>query len=87
VLGAVRGLEALTRISRTVGPLQPATWDRLRWSATAQRPVADPRSAWIRRLAMAALVSGNEATTSIIERALADRDSEVRRLGARGGRR
>lgn len=82
ILGAVRGFESLTRISGKVGTLQPATWDRLRWSATAQRPVADPRSAWIRRLAMAALVSGNEATTSIIERALADRDSEVRRLGA-----
>jgi cyclophilin family peptidyl-prolyl cis-trans isomerase/HEAT repeat protein len=82
ILGAVRGFESLTRISGKVGVLQPATWDRLRWSATAQRPVADPRSAWIRRLAMAALVSGNEATTSIIERALADRDSEVRRLGA-----
>ena len=82
VIGAVRGLESLTRISRKVGPLQTRTWDRLRWSATAQRPAADPRSAWIRRLAMAALVTGNEATTSIIDRALADRDSEVRRLGA-----
>ena len=82
VIGAVRGLESLTRISRKVGPLQTRTWDRLRWSATAQRPPADPRSAWIRRLAMAALVTGNEATTSIIDRALADRDSEVRRLGA-----
>ncbi len=81
IVGAVRGLEAMTRISRTVAPLQPRTWDRLRWSATAQRTPADPRSSWIRRAAMAALVSGNEATLSIIERALADRDSEVRRLG------
>jgi cyclophilin family peptidyl-prolyl cis-trans isomerase/HEAT repeat protein len=80
--GAVRGLEALARVSRKVAPLQTRTWDRLRWSATAQRPAADPRSAWIRRLAMAALVTGNEATLSIIERALADRDTEVRRLGA-----
>lgn len=82
IAGAVRGLEALARISRKVGVLQPRTWDRLRWSATAQRPPADPRSAWIRRLAMAALVTGNEATPSVIERALGDRDSEVRRLGA-----
>jgi cyclophilin family peptidyl-prolyl cis-trans isomerase/HEAT repeat protein len=82
VAGAVRGLEALTRVSRKVAPLQTRTWDRLRWSATAQRPAADPRSAWIRRLAMAALVTGNEATPSIIERALGDRDIEVRRLGA-----
>jgi len=80
--GAVRGLESLTRISRTVATVTPRTWDLLRWSATAQRPPADPRSAWIRRLAMAALVTGAEATPSIIERALADRDAEVRRLGA-----
>ena len=38
VSGAVRGLEALARVSRKVAPLQPQTWDRLRWSATAQRP-------------------------------------------------
>ena len=82
IAGAVRGLEALVRVSRQVAPLQARTWDRLRWSATAQRPQADPRSAWIRRLAMAALVSGNEATPSVIERALGDRDPEVRRLGA-----
>ncbi|MDH4065476.1 MAG: peptidylprolyl isomerase [Acidobacteriota bacterium] len=82
VMGAVRGLEALTRVSGKAGSLQTRTWDRLRWSATAQRPVADPRSLWIRRLAMAALLTGNEATASIIERALADRDTEVRRLGA-----
>lgn len=82
VMGAVRGLEALARVSGTIAALQARTWDRLRWSATAQRPAADPRSAWIRRLAMAALVSGGEATPSIIERALADRDTEVRRLGA-----
>jgi len=82
VTGAVRGLEALTRVSRKVASLQTRTWDRLRWSATAQRPQADPRSAWIRRLAMAALVTANEATPSIIERALGDRDVEVRRLAA-----
>ena len=82
VAGAVRGLEALARVSRKVAPLQARTWERLRWSATAQRPQADPRSAWIRRLAMAALISGNEATPSVIERTLADRDAEVRRLGA-----
>jgi cyclophilin family peptidyl-prolyl cis-trans isomerase/HEAT repeat protein len=80
--GAVRGLESLARISRATGTFTPRTWDLLRWSATAQRPAADPRSAWIRRLAMAALVTGAEATPSVIERALADRDAEVRRLGA-----
>jgi cyclophilin family peptidyl-prolyl cis-trans isomerase/HEAT repeat protein len=82
ILGSVRGLESLVRVSRKIAVLQPATWDRLRWSATAQRPAADPRSAWIRRLAMNALLTGGEATTSIVERALADKDSEVRRLGA-----
>jgi cyclophilin family peptidyl-prolyl cis-trans isomerase/HEAT repeat protein len=82
ISGAIRGLESLARISRKVGTLQPRTWDRIRWAATAQRPPADPRSAWIRRLAMAALVTGGEATPSVIERALADKDAEVRRLGA-----
>ncbi len=82
IAGAIRGLESLARISRAVAPLEPRTWDRIRWSATSQRPPADPRSAWIRRLAMAALVTGGEATASIVERALADRDAEVRRLGA-----
>ena len=82
ISGAVRGLEALSRVSGKVARLQPRTWDRLRWSATAQRPAGDPRSVWIRRMAMAALVNGNEATLSIVERALVDRDSEVRRLGA-----
>jgi cyclophilin family peptidyl-prolyl cis-trans isomerase/HEAT repeat protein len=82
IAGAVRGLEALVRISRKIAPLQARTWDRLRWSATAQRPAADPRSAWIRRLAMAALIGGNQATPSIVERGLGDRDVEVRRLAA-----
>jgi len=82
VTGAVRGLEALARVSRKVAPMQAQTWDRLRWAATAQRPQADPRSAWIRRLAMAALVTANEATPSVVDRALGDRDGEVRRLGA-----
>ncbi len=82
IVGAVRGLEALARVSRKVAMLAPQTLDRLRWSATAQRPQADARSAWVRRLAMAALVTAGEATPSVIERALTDRDSEVRRLGA-----
>ncbi|HQZ38890.1 MAG TPA: peptidylprolyl isomerase [Vicinamibacterales bacterium] len=82
VMGSVRGLEALVRVSGKVAVLQPRTWDRLRWSATSPRPPADPRSAWIRRLAMAALVSGGETTVFVIDSALADRDTEVRRLGA-----
>jgi len=82
VVGAIRGLESLARLSRNVGRLQPRTWDLIRWAATAQRPAADPRSSRIRRLAMAALVSGAQATPSVIERALRDQDTEVRRLGA-----
>jgi cyclophilin family peptidyl-prolyl cis-trans isomerase/HEAT repeat protein len=54
----------------------------LRWAATAQRPAADPRSALIRRLAMASLVTGNQATASVIERGLHDADAEVRRFAA-----
>jgi cyclophilin family peptidyl-prolyl cis-trans isomerase/HEAT repeat protein len=54
----------------------------LRWAATAQRIATDPRSALTRRLAMAALVTGNQATTSVIERGLNDADAEVRRFAA-----
>jgi cyclophilin family peptidyl-prolyl cis-trans isomerase len=84
LLGATRGLEALARTirARKLAPLGDRTWDLLRWAATAQRPPADPRSAIIRRLAMAALVTGNQATASVIERGLNDTDAEVRRLAA-----
>ena len=82
--GAVRGLEALARTvrARQLGTLDGRTWDLLRWAATAQRPAADPRSALTRKLAMAALVTGQQATASVIDRALIDSDAEVRRLAA-----
>ena len=84
LIGSARGLESLTRTLRAkkLPPLSERTWDLLRWAATAQRPPADPRSAITRRLAMAALVTGNQATTSVIERGLNDTDSEVRRFAA-----
>jgi cyclophilin family peptidyl-prolyl cis-trans isomerase/HEAT repeat protein len=84
LIGSARGLESLARTVRAkkLPPLSERTWDLLRWAATAQRPAADPRSAITRRLAMAALVSGNQATTSVIERGLNDTDSEVRRVAA-----
>ncbi|HEX6162927.1 MAG TPA: peptidylprolyl isomerase [Vicinamibacterales bacterium] len=82
--GATRGLESLARTVRAkkLAPLGERTWDLLRWAATAQRPAADPRHAITRRLAMAALVTGNQATTSVIERGLNDADAEVRRFAA-----
>jgi cyclophilin family peptidyl-prolyl cis-trans isomerase/HEAT repeat protein len=84
LVGAVRGLESLARTVRAkkLAPLGERTWDLLRWAATAQRPPADPRSAVTRRLAMAALVTGNQASTSVIERGLNDSDAEVRRFAA-----
>jgi len=84
LVGAVRGLESLARTIRAkkLPPLGERTWDLLRWAATAQRPASDPRSAITRRLAMAALVTGNEATASVIERGLNDADVEVRRFAA-----
>jgi cyclophilin family peptidyl-prolyl cis-trans isomerase/HEAT repeat protein len=84
LIGSARGLESLARTVRAkkLAPLGERTWDLLRWAATAQRPAADPRSALTRRLAMAALVSGNQATTSVIERGLNDADAEVRRFAA-----
>ncbi|MEO7156613.1 MAG: peptidylprolyl isomerase [Vicinamibacterales bacterium] len=84
LVGAARGLESLARTVRAkkLAPLGERTWDLLRWAATAQRPPADPRSAVTRRLAMAALVTGNQATASIIERGLNDSDAEVRRFAA-----
>ena len=80
----MRGLESLARTVRAkkLPPLGERTWDLLRWAATAQRPPADPRSAVTRRLAMAALVTGNQATESVIERGLNDSDAEVRRFAA-----
>ncbi len=82
--GATRGLESLARTVRAkkLPPLGERTWDLLRWAATAQRPASDPRSAITRRLAMAALVTGNQATASVIERGLNDADAEVRRFAA-----
>ena len=70
IVGAVRGFESLARTMRAkkLPPLGDRTWDLLRWAATAQRPAADPRSRDHRRLAMAALVTGNQATASVIER-------------------
>jgi cyclophilin family peptidyl-prolyl cis-trans isomerase/HEAT repeat protein len=84
IVGATRGLESLARTVRAkkLPPLSERAWDLLRWAATAQRPPADPRSAITRRLAMAALVTGNQATTSVIERGLNDVDAEVRRFAA-----
>ena len=82
--GSARGLESLARTvrARKLPPLGERTWDLLRWAATAQRAASDPRSALTRRLAMAALVTGNQATTSVIERGLKDADPEVRRFAA-----
>lgn len=84
--GAVRGLESLARTVRAkkLPALGERTWDLLRWAATAQRPASDPRFAISRRLAMAALVTGNQATASVIERGLNDADAEVRRFAASG---
>jgi cyclophilin family peptidyl-prolyl cis-trans isomerase/HEAT repeat protein len=84
LIGAARGFESLARTVRAkkLPTLSERSWDLLRWAATAQRPAADPRSAVTRRLAMAALVTGNQATTSVIERGLNDADGEVRRFAA-----
>ncbi len=84
LIGSARGLESLARTvrARKLPPLGSRTWDLLRWAATAQRPPADPRSVATRRLAMAALVTGNQATSSVIERGLLDVDAEVRRFAA-----
>jgi len=82
--GSARGFESLARTVRAkkLPPLGERTWDLLRWAATAQRIATDPRSALTRRLAMASLVTGNQATTSVIERGLNDADAEVRRFAA-----
>ena len=84
LVGSARGLESLARTVRAkkLPPLSDRAWDLIRWAATAQRPPADPRSAVTRRLAMAALVTGNQATASVIERGLNDTDAEVRRFAA-----
>ena len=82
--GSARGFESLARTVRAkkLPTLGERTWDLLRWAATAQRTASDPRSALTRRLAMAALVTGNQATASVVERGLNDTDAEVRRFAA-----
>lgn len=84
LIGSARGFESLARTvrGRKLPALGERAWDLLRWAATAQRPASDPRHAITRRLAMAALVTGNQATTSVIERGLNDVDAEVRRFAA-----
>lgn len=84
LIGSARGFESLARTVRAkqLPPLGSRTWDLLRWAATAQRPPTDPRSVLTRRLAMAALVTGNQGTSSVIERGLLDVDAEVRRFAA-----
>ncbi len=84
LVGSARGFESLARTVRAtkLPPLGSRTWDLLRWAATAQRPPTDPRSVLTRRLAMAALVTGNQGTSSVIERGLLDVDAEVRRFAA-----
>jgi len=84
LVGSARGFESLARTirARKLPPLSERAWDLLRWAATAQRTATDPRSAITRRLAMAALVTGNQGTTSVIERGLNDADAEVRRIAA-----
>jgi cyclophilin family peptidyl-prolyl cis-trans isomerase/HEAT repeat protein len=84
LVSSARGFESLARTvrARKLPPLSERAWDLLRWAATAQRTATDPRSAITRRLAMAALVTGNQATTSVIERGLNDADTEVRRFAA-----
>ena len=86
LVGSARGFESLARTVRAkkLAPLNSRTWDLLRWAATAQRPAADPRSVLTRRLAMAALVTGNQVTASVIERGQLDADGEVRRLATAG---
>ena len=86
LVGSARGFESLARTVRAkkLAALGSRTWDLLRWAATAQRPAADPRSVLTRRLAMAALVTGNQVTASVIERGLLDADREVRRFAAAG---
>src|SRR5262245_45596634 len=82
--GSARGFESLARTVRAkkLPPLGERSWDLLRWAATAQRTASDPRSAIARRLAMAALVTGNPATTAVIDHGLTDADTDVRRFAA-----
>ena len=89
ILGALRGLEALSRARAKVQPaLLPETIERLKALALTvpaaptgrarERAAAD--AARIRRLALLCLVAAGEANETVVRRALADPDVQVRRL-------
>jgi cyclophilin family peptidyl-prolyl cis-trans isomerase/HEAT repeat protein len=82
-LGAVKGFESLTRLSRRLLPPLAATTDQLR--ATTRLDGGD--LARVRRLAWQALVNVEGADAPLIEAGLTDPDGDVRRLAmlAAGG--
>ena len=82
--GSARGFESLARTSgrKSCRRLASAPGICCAGPPPLSASPADPRSAMTRRLAMAALVTGNQATTSVIERGLNDADAEVRRFAA-----
>jgi cyclophilin family peptidyl-prolyl cis-trans isomerase/HEAT repeat protein len=79
VAGAVKGLETLVRVYRTLQAISPDTTARLRTAATLGADRADGDLAYIRRIAWLALNGSGGADPALVERALDDRDPQVRR--------
>jgi cyclophilin family peptidyl-prolyl cis-trans isomerase/HEAT repeat protein len=81
VLGAVKGLEAFVRQSRTLVPLSNQTVARLRAAALAGGGAsADARPVRIRRMAWLALVSAEAVDGALVDAGLGDTDGDVRRI-------
>ena len=85
VLGAARGLESFFRIRGRNAPPAPATVARLRELTRftlrgRPQPARVDSAARVRRLAVAALMSGGKMEATTIATAASDADAQVRRL-------
>ncbi len=81
LLGAVEGLEALTRISGKISPLKATTQAGLQACSELEGRAQDAaKLTRIRRLAMLALATSGGVTRPRLEAGIVDADEEVRRL-------
>ncbi|MFN7917414.1 MAG: peptidylprolyl isomerase [Vicinamibacterales bacterium] len=85
-LGVAKGLEAFTRLHRTLRPVGPPLIDLLRQFARRTPDRSDQellRDARVRRLALESLTTLNAADAETVSAVAADPDPQVRRLAVR----
>jgi cyclophilin family peptidyl-prolyl cis-trans isomerase/HEAT repeat protein len=81
-LGAAKGFEALTRVSRKLREPGPAAVESVK-ALVMLRPAEPVSGARIRRLALEALLSANAVDQDLAARTFTDPDPQVRRLALR----